>query len=94
MKHRPLPSKHSRRYGIERRDFLRYLAAVSAIPHIPAICAAEASLNKSPKFSSNPFTLGVASGDPEPDGVVIWTRLAPKPLEAGGGMTPEAVEQK
>jgi len=92
MKHRPLPSKHSRRYGIERRDFLRYLAAVSAIPHIPAICAAEASLNKSPKFSSNPFTLGVASGDPEPDGVVIWTRLAPKPLEAGGGMTPEAVE--
>ena len=54
----------------------------------------EASLNKSPKFSSNPFTLSVASGDPEPDGVVIWTRLAPKPLEAGGGMTPEAVETR
>ena len=27
-----------------------------------------------------PFTLGVASGDPLPDGVVIWTRLAPSPL--------------
>ena len=32
-----------------------------------------------------PFTLGVASGDPLPDRVVLWTRLAPFPL-AGGGM--------
>ncbi|TQS42141.1 alkaline phosphatase D family protein [Cryptosporangium phraense] len=32
------------------------------------------------------FTLGVASGDPLPDGVVLWTRLAPRPLEPGGGM--------
>ncbi|MCZ9345539.1 PhoD-like phosphatase N-terminal domain-containing protein, partial [Streptomyces sp. TRM76130] len=31
------------------------------------------------------FSLGVASGDPLPDGVVLWTRLAPDPL-AGGGM--------
>jgi alkaline phosphatase D len=31
------------------------------------------------------FSLGVASGDPLPDGVVLWTRLAPAPL-AGGGM--------
>ena len=31
------------------------------------------------------FTLGVASGEPEPDGFVLWTRLAPDPL-AGGGM--------
>ena len=34
----------------------------------------------------NPFTLGVASGDPWPDSVVLWTRLAPAPLEEGGGM--------
>ena len=27
-----------------------------------------------------PFTLGVASGCPRPDGVVLWTRLAPLPL--------------
>ena len=33
-----------------------------------------------------PFTLGVASGDPVPDGVVLWTRLAPDPLVPGGGM--------
>ena len=34
----------------------------------------------------NPFTLGVASGDPWPDSVVLWTRLAPAPLAPGGGM--------
>ncbi len=31
------------------------------------------------------FRLGVASGDPLPDSVVLWTRLAPDPL-LGGGM--------
>ncbi|MFJ8003187.1 alkaline phosphatase D family protein [Streptomyces fagopyri] len=36
------------------------------------------------------FTLGVASGDPLPDAVVIWTRLAPDPL-GGGGMPDRAV---
>ena len=38
------------------------------------------------RFSDYPFSLGVASGDPWPDGFVIWTRLAPKPLEEHGGM--------
>lgn len=33
-----------------------------------------------------PYTLGIASGDPLPDAVVIWTRLAPRPLEPYGGM--------
>jgi alkaline phosphatase D len=37
-----------------------------------------------------PFQLGVASGDPSPDGFVLWTRLAPRPVE-GGGMPNEAV---
>ncbi len=31
-----------------------------------------------------PFTLGVASGDPRPGGFVLWTRLAPRPLNASG----------
>jgi alkaline phosphatase D len=31
-----------------------------------------------------PFTLGIASGDPTADGVVLWTRLAPRPFEGGG----------
>src|SRR3569833_1131798 len=42
-------------------------------------------------FASNPFTLGVTSGDPAPDGFVIWTRLAPDPYAPHGGMPPSAV---
>jgi phosphodiesterase/alkaline phosphatase D-like protein len=40
-----------------------------------------------------PFTLGVASGDPEADGVVLWTRLAPDPVDdpLTGGMPPDTV---
>ncbi|GAA2448536.1 alkaline phosphatase D family protein [Actinomadura vinacea] len=42
---------------------------------------------------SNPFTLGVASGDPLPHGFVLWTRLAPEPFAAdgGGGMPSHSV---
>jgi alkaline phosphatase D len=32
------------------------------------------------------FKLGVASGEPSPDGMVLWTRLAPSPLAPDGGM--------
>jgi alkaline phosphatase D len=39
----------------------------------------------------DPFSLGVASGAPRPDGFVLWTRLAPDPLSPDpatpGGMT-------
>ncbi|RYG36017.1 alkaline phosphatase [bacterium] len=44
-----------------------------------------------PRFAANPFSLGVASGEPTGTGVVLWTRLAPDPLN-GGGMDPNAVE--
>jgi alkaline phosphatase D len=33
---------------------------------------------------TDPFTLGVASGDPAPDSVVLWTRLAVDPLADNG----------
>src|SRR5699024_9857848 len=35
---------------------------------------------------TDPFRLGVASGDPLPDGVVLWTRLVPEPFDPFGGM--------
>ena len=41
-----------------------------------------------PLLPDDPFSLGVASGDPTHDGVVLWTRLAPDPLVPGGGMDP------
>jgi alkaline phosphatase D len=43
-----------------------------------------------PRLPQGLFTLGVASGEPAPDGFVLWTRLAPDPLR-GGGMPPEPV---
>jgi alkaline phosphatase D len=39
-----------------------------------------------------PFSLGVASGDPAPDGFVIWTKLAPEPLAPHGGMALAAAD--
>jgi alkaline phosphatase D len=41
--------------------------------------------------ASEVFTLGVASGEPRPDSVVIWTRLAPQPLQADGGMPAQVI---
>lgn len=43
-------------------------------------------------FSKNPFQLGIASGEPLPDGVVLWTRLVPEPFEPDGGMPAASVE--
>ncbi|MFI7443206.1 alkaline phosphatase D family protein [Nonomuraea indica] len=40
------------------------------------------------RWNADPFTLGVASGAPRPDGVVLWTRLAPVPLQQDGGLPP------
>ncbi len=44
-------------------------------------------------FADDPFSLGIASGEPWPNSVVLWTRLAPKPLE-GGGMPTKNVPVK
>ncbi|MFC4071687.1 alkaline phosphatase D family protein [Actinoplanes subglobosus] len=61
-----------------RRDLLTVgsAALVTALTPAPARAAPPA----------DPFTLGVASGDPLPEGVVLWTRLAPHPLEPTGGL--------
>jgi alkaline phosphatase D len=72
-----------------RRDLLRALAAAGLAglsPRLWAIptCAAL-------PLAHFPFTLGVASGYPRPDGMVLWTRLAPQPLAPGGGMPPAVV---
>ncbi|MFI2213731.1 alkaline phosphatase D family protein [Streptomyces sp. NPDC020141] len=57
------------------------LAFATDLPGTAPDAAAEA-----PKFTVNPFTLGVASGDPKPDSVLLWTRLATRPYEPGGGL--------
>ncbi|MFL6720717.1 MAG: alkaline phosphatase D family protein [Sphingomonas sp.] len=51
-----------------------------------ALVAAPALLRAQGLWRHYPFSLGVAAGDPSPDGFVIWTRIAPDPLEPHGGM--------
>lgn len=57
---------------ITRRIFLLQSAALAS------------SVYAAPKFKQYPFSLGVMSGDPTADGFVLWTRLAPDPLNGGG----------
>ena len=45
---------------------------------------------RQPRFRSTPFTLGVASGDPRRNAVVLWTRLAPEKFAPYGGLDPSA----
>jgi alkaline phosphatase D len=75
--------------GVSRRLFLAYGAALSALPIVGGRALAR---TRCVAFAADPFTLGVASGDPTENGAVLWTRLAPKPLEPDGGVPPEAIE--
>lgn len=66
--------------SVSRRGFIALSAAATAAAY--GVSAAPAWAK--PRFVRTPFTLGVASGDPQPDGVVLWTRLAPEPLAPDG----------
>lgn len=59
---------------------------------LPAYATTSGGAGHNP-LAANPFTLGVASGDPLTDSVVLWTRLATDPLaETGlGGMPDHAL---
>ncbi len=67
-----------------RRTFLLAATGLAMSSAMPRVWA-------QPRFDKNPFTLGIASGYPQPSGVVLWTRLAPDALN-GGGMPDAAVE--
>ena len=54
----------------QRRQFLRNAALAAAVSPLPRW-----AWSTSPALQTNPFALGIASGDPVPDGVVLWTRL-------------------
>src|SRR5581483_73049 len=78
-------------YSIRMPDRRRFLQALAALGLAAARPARAQPLNAKPRFSADPFSLGVASGYPQPGGFVLWTRLAPAPLAPGGGMAPEVV---
>lgn len=88
-----------------RRDVIRSGAVVGAAAGTTVLSPfAAASASGAPasaadqrthavRLPRDPFTLGVACGDPEPDGFVLWTRLAVDPLASDGlgGMPDRAV---
>lgn len=60
---------------LSRRAFLARALAATSLGFAPFERPAAAV-----RFVAPPFQLGVASGDPTPDGFVIWTRVAPEPF--------------
>jgi alkaline phosphatase D len=73
----------------DRRRFIRN-AALWAGAALAALGPTRRVTAQVPRFINDPFQLGVASGDPVPDGFVIWTRLAPDPYDPKA-LPPEAI---
>lgn len=73
-----------------RRTLLKGAAVLAVLP----VVGFSSQRRLSPVPAADPFTLGVASGDPATDGAVIWTRLAPHPLadDGLGGMPARPVD--
>jgi alkaline phosphatase D len=72
-----------------RRRFLNASLSLAALSMLPSSLRAQQTVRT--RFVGNPFTLGVASGYPVSDGVTLWTRLAPLPLQADGGLARDEV---
>jgi alkaline phosphatase D len=72
-------------------DRRRFLAAGGAVAALVVADRLAGAWPVPAQRGGYPFTLGVASGDPAPGGVVLWTRLAPQPLLADGGMPARTV---
>ena len=70
---------------LPRREWIKF--ALSPVAAWLGIAHAQ-----SPLFEKDPFALGVASGSPTPNSVVLWTRLlAANPMRNPWGETPLAV---
>ena len=69
---------------MKRRDFLVDAARLAALT---AVVPNDWRVVFRPRFVDDPFSLGVACGDPTPNSAILWTRLAPNPLDVDGGMS-------
>lgn len=81
--------------GMQRRDFLRRALLGSAATGALWLSAEPlfaATRLKKPDFRTTPFRLGVASGYPTEDGMILWTRLAPEPIVEPAIADPEDIE--
>ena len=85
----PRPLDELLREGrLSRRSLLRAIALTAATPLAGSLMAASFA---PPRFRAWPFSLGVASGFPDAQGVTLWTRLAPEPSRADGGVEPDII---
>jgi alkaline phosphatase D len=70
---------------VQRRHWLQLAVAAATTPWLARSAWAQ------PKLASNPFTLGVASGSPTADGMVLWTRLMQTGLLGSSNLGKEAI---
>lgn len=89
-----LPDSLSRRSLLSSTATTGFAASAAMLLGTGSIPADAVSVKGATSLSGYPFTMGVASGDPLPNSVVLWTRLAPEPLAADGlgGMPQEPVK--
>ena len=70
-----------------RRLLLGAAVALGACAIVPAPLRRPTAIS----FKADPFTLGVASGYPRPDGMVLWTRVAPEQPDDADAIAGKAV---
>jgi alkaline phosphatase D len=78
---------------LSRADFLRLTGVTATAVLLGTGELQSGRAYAAPSFAADPFSLGVASGDPGRHSLVLWTRLAPDPVAAdgSGGMPPAPV---
>ena len=84
--------------ALSRRQLL-IAGGLGAVTGVASCSSGSRSVRPAPARTTAPvpgvdeaaFSLGVASGDPLPDSVILWTRLAPDPMN-GGGMPQRPVD--
>ena len=67
---------------LSRRDFMRVGRDVAGLIALGTVGACRG--DRGVRLASYPFPHGVASGDPGPDGAVLWTRLSAEALRDAG----------
>src|SRR5262245_64451684 len=72
-----MESRMSRRSGFTRRQFAAQAAALGAALAFGSSCASSPRGSRTERRDLYPQ--GVASGDPGPDSVILWTRREPDP---------------
>lgn len=60
---------------LSRRSLLKGAAAIAGATAVPLVVAGPAGATTAVADTADPFLLGVASGDPLPNRVILWTRL-------------------